>query len=110
MNSLQVSPVFPMTSRYYATGTNVLAVGSKQVPYLLRRFLPSADTFSIIRVYTVVDGDRLDNVSYANLGDPLAFWRLCDANNAMLPEDLTATPGNKIGIGLPQGLQGVTGG
>ena len=110
MNSLQVSPIFPMTSRYSATGTNVQTVVGKQVPYLLRRFLPSTDSFSIIGVYTVVDGDRLDNVSYANLGDPLAFWRICDANNAMFPEDLTATPGSKIGIGLPQGIQGVTGG
>jgi hypothetical protein len=110
MNSVQVSPLFPMTSRYYATGTNVLTVGSRQVPYLLRRFLPPTSDFTVIRVYTVVDGDRLDNISSATLGDPLAFWRICDANNAMLPEDLTATPGRKIGIALPQGMQGVTGG
>ncbi len=109
MNSLQVSPLFPITSRYYGTGTRMLVVGNRQVPYLLRRFLPPAGDFTVIRVQVIIDGDRLDNISAATLGDPLAFWRICDANNAMRPDDLTATPGRTIGIALPQGLQGVTG-
>ena len=37
----------------------------------------------------MIDGDRLDNVSAQYLGDPEQFWRLCDANNAMEPEELT---------------------
>ena len=109
MNSLQVSPLFPMTSRYYGTGTGVLAAGDRQVPYLLRRFLPSAAEFTVVRVHVVLDGDRLDTIAAATLGDPLAFWRICDANNAMRPEDLTALPGRRIGIALPQGIQGVSG-
>jgi len=58
----------------------------------------------------VVEGDRLDNIAAANLGDPLAFWRICDSNNAMRPEDLTATPGAAIRITLPQGIPGATNG
>jgi hypothetical protein len=109
MTSLQASPQFPITSRYYSTGTNLLDVGDRQVPYLQRRFLPPASQFTVIQAYTVVDGDRLDNISAATMGDPLAFWRICDANNVMRPEELTETPGRLIDIALPQGIRGATG-
>ena len=109
MDSLGVSHLFPITSRYYGTGTSVLTAGNRQIPYLQRRFLPSADQFTVLRVYTVIEGDRLDNISAANLSDPLAFWRICDANNVMRPEELTDTPGRRIEITLPQGIQGATG-
>jgi hypothetical protein len=108
MTSLQVSPLFPITSRYYGVGSNVMASGNRQIPSWQRRFLPSVDQFTVIQVDTVVDGDRIDNVSASTLGDPLAFWRLCDSNNAMRPDDLTATPGRRIKITLPQGIRGAT--
>jgi hypothetical protein len=44
------------------------------------------------------------------LGDPLAFWRLCDANGALQPEDLTANPGSTISIPLPAGVGTAPGG
>jgi len=33
------------------------------------------------------------------------FWRLCDANGAMRPEELE-TPGITLTIALPQGMPG----
>lgn len=35
------------------------------------------------------DGERLDHLAGFYLGDPTAFWRLCDANDAVVPEALT---------------------
>jgi hypothetical protein len=51
---------------------------------------------------TVTEGDRLDFIAHQNLGDPQQFWRICDANNAMNPFDLTAKPGQKLRVPIPQ--------
>jgi hypothetical protein len=77
------------------------------VVYLRRRFLPPPDRFALIREHTVQEGDRLDNVTAQYLGDPLQFWRIADANNAMQPEALTAVPGRKVRITQPEGIPGV---
>jgi hypothetical protein len=42
------------------------------------------------------------------LGDPALFWRLCDANRAMRPEELTETVGRQLRITLPQGVTGIS--
>ncbi len=51
---------------------------------------------------TVNDGDRLDLITAKTLGDPEQFWRVCDANNAMNPFDLTAEPGRTLRVPVPQ--------
>lgn len=35
------------------------------------------------------DGERLDHLAARYLGNPTEFWRICDANDAMLPDALT---------------------
>jgi len=52
----------------------------------------------------VTQSDRLDNLAARYLGDPELFWRICDANAATVPDDLTDTIGERILITLPQGL------
>ena len=42
------------------------------------------------------------------IGDPELFWRICDANRAMRPEDLTDVPGRRLVITLPEGVQGAS--
>jgi hypothetical protein len=42
------------------------------------------------------------------MGDPLQFWRVADANNAMQPEELTAEIGRKLRITQPEGIPGVS--
>ncbi|HEV3166196.1 MAG TPA: LysM domain-containing protein [Isosphaeraceae bacterium] len=98
---------FPVTSRYHgsATATFNLADG-RQVVYLRRRFVPSADRFTLLQTYVVTQGDRLDNIAAEFLGDPEQFWRLCDANNALRPEELTDTLGRPLRITLPEGIPG----
>jgi hypothetical protein len=53
-----------------------------------------------------VQGDRLDNLTAKYLGDPEQFWRLCDANNALQPEELTDTVGRRVRITMPEGIPG----
>ena len=40
-------------------------------------------------------GDRLDLITARTLGDPEQFWRICDANDALDPDDL-AEPGRRL--------------
>ena len=96
---------FPPTSRYYGieTATVQLADG-RTVIYLRRRFVPSPDNFALLQYHTVTQGERLDNITAKYLNDPEQFWRLCDANGALRPDELTETVGRKLRITLPQGI------
>ena len=40
--------------------------------------------------------------------DPEQFWRLCDANAAMRPDELTESVGRRLRITLPEGIPGVS--
>jgi hypothetical protein len=62
----------------------------------------------LLQLHTVTEGERLDNITARYLGDPEQFWRVCDANNAMRPEELTETIGRKLRITLPEGITGPT--
>ncbi len=39
-----------------------------------------------------LDGQRLDLIAAHYLADATAFWRLCDANNSVVPDALAAHP------------------
>ena len=52
------------------------------------------------------EGERLDIIAAQHLGDPEQFWRLCDANGAMRPDELTETVGRRLRITLPEGIPG----
>jgi nucleoid-associated protein YgaU len=103
---------FPANSRYNGIPTTTLAVPDGQgqagasITYLKRRFVPQPGDFFVIQKHTVVQGDRLDNIAAKYLGDPLLFWRLCDANGVIRPEELVETPGTTINITLPAGVSG----
>ena len=95
--------MFQPTSRYYELETvTFTTAGGRSIAYKRRRFLPPANIDVIIAEHTVTDSDRLDNITAQYLGDPEQFWRLCDANNVMHPQELTAEIGRKIRIAMPQ--------
>jgi hypothetical protein len=96
---------FPPPSRYFGVPT-VTYVGpdGEAVVHLARRFAPAPERFATIGWHTVVEGERMDLVAALALGDPEAFWRICDANAAMRPDDLTATVGRRLRIALAEGL------
>jgi hypothetical protein len=96
---------FALTSRYYDTPTKTLATADgENLVYLARRCVPPASAFALLSTHTVVAGERLDIIAGSELGDPQAFWRLCDANSAMRPEDLAAQIGRRLRITLPAGI------
>jgi hypothetical protein len=98
---------FPPTSRYYGIDTATLATpDGRTIAYLRRRFVPPPERFALLQEYTVAQGDRLDNLAAQFLDDPEQFWRLCDANGAMRPEELTETVGRILRITLPEGIPG----
>jgi hypothetical protein len=99
--------LFTATSRYYGIGTNTLTpADATVVVYVKRRFLPSPDRFQLIQEHAVVQGERLDNIAAAFLGDPELFWRMADANGAMKPEELVQKVGRRLRITLPEGITG----
>ena len=99
--------LFTITSRYYSVETaQLVTADGKTIVYLRRRRVPQPEEFATLQEHRVVDGDRLDNITAQFLGDPEQFWRLCDANNAMEPNELTESPGRVIRITLPEGIPG----
>jgi nucleoid-associated protein YgaU len=111
MNQLGVIPpvVFPTDSRYYGFGVlQYTAPNGQVIAYLARRIVPQpgAPNYATINQYTVHSGDRLDQIAAKYLGDPLVFWLICDANGAIRPHDLVATPGRVLNITTPQGVPG----
>ncbi len=100
--------LFPPTSRYHniETATHILEDGRKVV-YLKRRLVPAPDRFSLLQEHVVSQGERLDNLTALYYNDPLQFWRICDANNAMEPTELTAEIGLRLRITLPEGIPGM---
>lgn len=99
--------LFPPTSRYFGIETATLKdAKGREIAYLRRRFVPSPDRFALLQEHTVTEGERLDNVTARYLGDPEQFWRICDANNALRPDELTETVGRRLRITLPEGIPG----
>ena len=55
-------------------------------PYtLLRPFGPASP---MRQVHELADAERLDLVAFRFFGDPEQFWRICDANATLRPDDL----------------------
>ena len=99
---------FPATSRYFNIETATVETRpGRTVIYLKRRFVPPPERFSLLEEHVVVQGDRLDNITARYLGDPEQFWRVCDANGAMRPDELTEEIGRRLRITLPEGIPGI---
>jgi hypothetical protein len=99
--------MFSVNSRYLNIATaEYQSRAGKQYVYLRRRFLPAVENFDLLLEHVVTQGERVDNIAAEFLGDPELFWRLCDANGAMRPEELTETVGRRLRITLPEGIPG----
>lgn len=96
---------FPPSSRYYGIAiATLMQDDGTHLPYLRRRFLPPVANFTPLFEHRVVEGERPDHIAARELGDPEAFWRLCDANGVMHPDELTDTIGEAVLITLPDGV------
>jgi hypothetical protein len=95
--------MFEHTSRYYDLETaNHTTPDGRVVAYKRRRFLPQGREMQLLIDVTVIQGDRLDLIAARTLGDPEQFWRVCDANDAMDPRELTAEPGRSVRVPVPR--------
>jgi hypothetical protein len=99
------SPFSP-TSRYFGIPTATIEKVGKTIAYVRRRFIAPPERFSLLREHTVRDGERLDTIAADELGDPEQFWRICDANGAIRPDELTEVAGRRLRITLPEGIPG----
>ena len=97
--------LFPVNSRYNGIDTAEMETADgRTIIYLHRRFVPPPEGFTLLHEHIVTQDDRLDNLVARYLGDPEQFWRICDANAAMRPDELTETVGKRLRITLPEGM------
>ena len=75
-------------SRYQKTGTYTVTAADGRTVVAARLPLPSPGR--LIGFHRRLEGQRLDLIAARYLADPTAFWRLCDANDAMVPDALAA--------------------
>jgi hypothetical protein len=101
--------MFSINSRYYSTPTTTIETqDGRVIVYLRRRFVPPPENFALLLEHAVTEGERLDNITAQYLGDPEQFWRVCDANGAIRPQELVETVGRRIRITLPEGIPGIS--
>ena len=79
--------IFP-GSRYEKSGTFVLTRPDGTMIQSLK--LPLPGPALVQGYYRRSDGQRLDLIANAFFKDATSFWRLCDANNAVVPDSLAA--------------------
>ena len=99
--------VFGPSSRYAGLEIARVDVDGTTVLYVRRRFLPQPESLSPVGVHSVTQGERLDHIAARYLGDPELFWRICDANRALQPDELTRSIGRRLVITLPEGVPGM---
>lgn len=97
--------MFDTTSRYSGLDTATITVpdasgDTRDVRYVRRRIIASTANQTTLVEHTVAQGERLDRITARYLGDPTQFWRLCDSNNVLVPEELEET-GAVIAIAMP---------
>jgi hypothetical protein len=103
--------VIDPSSRYARTPVAVTTIpdgvgGERTVRYLRRRLPPQPAALATLAQHLVVRADRLDVVAARYLGDPGQFWRICDANLCVHPDELTADERIGGSLRIPVPMQG----
>ncbi len=99
--------MFDTNGRYYKINDTTITLKDsdgkeRRIVYKRRRFIPSTEGTTTLVEHTVIQGERLDNITARYLGDPTLFWRVCDANLILNPDELTAESGRLIKIAMPR--------
>lgn len=80
--------MFFQGSRYQNVDTaQITDATGRVIPYKKVRFIPPTPA---VVGHTVKQAERLDQISYGYYKDAQRFWRICDANLAMWPDDLVS--------------------
>ena len=86
-------------SRYAASSIRIHTdSGGKVISYRSWRMLPPGRSLPAHLLVRTTSNDRPDLIATRAMGDPMLFWRICDANDAMHPLDLTARIGRAVRI------------
>ena len=98
---------FEPGSRYADVGTATRIVTDpdgteRELRHALRRIIPPQDDLPTLAEHRVSEGERLDGITARYAGDPTLFWRVCDANTVLRPEELEET-GRVLRIAMGQG-------
>jgi len=92
--------MFVKGSRYQKLPTaTYLTASGRTITYVTTRYIPATPAFIS---HSVAAHDRLDLIAYRYYRDPQRFWRICDANLAMWPDDLLVV-GAVIGVPPSEG-------
>ncbi len=92
--------MFANRSRYASVVDAVYqGADGRAVKYKVLRIPPDTQA---IQTHTVAQGDRLDLIAFQQYGDPEQFWRICDGNDALRPDDLTLEVGARLLIPIVQ--------
>jgi hypothetical protein len=75
-------------SRYERTGTYSVTKPNGVVVSVAK--LPLPRTVAAVGFHRRLEGQRLDLIASAYLRDATAFWQLCDASDAVIPDALAA--------------------
>ena len=94
--------MFFQGSRYAKVDEHEIIDGKGRViRYKEVRFIPPETGLQLSHI--VSDGERLDHIAQRFYQNPELFWRVCDANLALWPDDLTSEAGRTILIPPPGG-------
>jgi hypothetical protein len=92
--------MFTRTSRYADVPRAVLVTpDGREIAHVRLRIITTPEAF---RAHIVAREDRLDRIAFLYFRDPEQFWRLCDANASMRPDDLTAEPRRRLAVPQPR--------
>lgn len=83
-------------SRYQKAGTYMVRKSDGKLVQAIKLPLPAAEPLA--GLHRRKDGQRLDLIAAHYLSDATTFWRLCNANNAIVPDAL----GARDLIGVPR--------
>jgi len=75
-------------SRYLSTPQYSVTLPDGAVARVVK--IPRPGAPAVLGFYRRQKGDRLDQISARFLADATGFWRVCDANGAMVPDALAA--------------------
>jgi hypothetical protein len=82
--------VFFPGSRYAASPQQTVTLATGTVVRLVKA--PTPGVPAVLGYYRRQTDDRLDQIAARFLGDATQFWRVCDANGAIVPDALAARP------------------
>lgn len=78
--------MFAKGSRYEQVPEALYVEASgREIPYKLLRIVVGEPG---VQRHAVVSGDRLDLLAHRFYADSEQFWRICDGNDALRPDDL----------------------